>query len=137
MAKTSSFRDLIAWQKAMILVEECYALANAFPKSEQFALSAQLRRAAVSIPSNIAEGQRLSRRAFRSHLRIALASEAELQTHLELAGRLGLAREEALTATMAQSEEVARIMRGLLASIPKQPRAGHSRTTDGQLRGDW
>jgi hypothetical protein len=55
MAKTSSFRDLFAWQKAMSLVEECYALANAFPKSEQFALSAQLRRAAVSIPSNIAE----------------------------------------------------------------------------------
>ena len=120
MARTASFRDLIAWQKAMSLVEQCYALAGAFPKSEAFVLSAQLRRAAVSIPSNIAEGQRLSHRAFRSYLRIALASEAELQTHLELAARLRLAGPEILTATMKQCEEVARIMRGLLESIPKR-----------------
>ena len=73
MAKNSSFRDLIAWQKAMTLVEQCYSLVSEFPRSERFELGAQLRRTAVSIPSNIAEGQRLSRRAFRSHLRIALA----------------------------------------------------------------
>src|SRR6478672_1137541 len=111
MAKTASFRDLIAWQKAMALAEQCYSLANEFPQSHRFELGAQLRRAAVSIPSNIAEGQRLSRRAFRSHLRIALASEAELQTQLEWAGRLGLAAADVLAATMSQSEEVARIVR--------------------------
>src|SRR6478672_4694510 len=107
MAKTASFRDLIAWQKAMALAEQCYSLANEFPQSHRFELGAQLRRTAVSIPPNIAEGQRLSRRAFRSHLRIALASEAELQTQLELARRLRLAETNAVAAAMAQSEEVA------------------------------
>ena len=131
MAKNSSFRDLIAWQKAMTLVEQCYSLVSEFPRGERFELGAQLRRTAVSIPSNIAEGQRLSRRAFRSHLRIALASEAELQTQLELAGRLRLADTGAVAAAMAQSEEVACIMRGLLASVARSITSAHAHTSDG------
>lgn len=121
MAKTTSFRDLIAWQKAMGLVEQCYGLARTFPKDEQFVLSAQLRRAAVSVASNIAEGQRVSRAAFCAYLRIALASEAELETHLELAGRLGFVGEKAVSEALSQSEEVARLLRGLLASISGRP----------------
>ena len=117
MAKNASFRQLIAWQKGMNLVETCYSAVASFPRSEEFVLSAQMRRAAVSIPSNIAEGQRLSRTAFRNYLRTALASEAELETQLELAARLGFLRRPQADAAVEQAEEVARLVRGLMNSL--------------------
>jgi four helix bundle protein len=69
----------------MTLAETCSGVARGFPTSEQFVLSAQLRRAAISVASNIAEGQRLTTTAFRAHLRTALGSEAEIETQIELA----------------------------------------------------
>jgi len=84
-----NFRDLRVWQQAMDLVEAIYRFTGGFPKQEIFGLTAQIRRAAVSIPSNIAEGHtREHRGEFLQHLSIAQASLAELQTHLEIASRL-------------------------------------------------
>ena len=120
MAKTTSFRDLIAWQKAMLLVQQCYALSAGFPTREQFVLGSQLRRAAISVASNIAEGQPLSTRSFRAYLRTALASEAEVETQVELAGRLGFADSSAVNGVLQQSEEVARLLRGLIAALSER-----------------
>ena len=76
MKITGSFRDLEVWQESMTLVEEIYALSKRFPADERFGLTSQLRRAAVSIPSNIGEGARRKRRkAFLNHLDIALGSQ--------------------------------------------------------------
>ena len=85
MTNSSSFRDLKVWRDAMILVEEVYKLSARFPGTERFGLTSQIRRAAVSIPSNIGEGKRRKRqRAFLNHLDIALGSQGELTSHPEL-----------------------------------------------------
>ncbi|MGI5869233.1 MAG: four helix bundle protein, partial [Kiritimatiellia bacterium] len=84
-----SYRDLIVWQKAVDLCIEVYRLASKFPKTEQFVLSDQIRRAAISVPSNIAEGHaRHSRKDFARFLMIAQGSIAELETQLYLAVRM-------------------------------------------------
>src|SRR5689334_9051902 len=86
---SSSFRDLKVWRDAMSLVEDVYRLSRNFPADERFGLTSQLRRAAVSIPSNIAEGGRRKRRkAHLNHLDIALGSQAEVDVQLEIARRL-------------------------------------------------
>ena len=85
-----SFRDLHAWQTAMELVLLSYGLAKRFPATERFELSAQVRRSAVSVPSNIAEGQSYgSDGRYLHHIRIAQGSLGELETELEVAKRLG------------------------------------------------
>src|SRR5580698_8336474 len=85
-----SFRDLEVWQRSMELTVVTYRLTQKFPREEIFGISSQLRRAAVSIPSNIAEGQgRLNTREFRQYLGIARGSNCELQTQLEIARALG------------------------------------------------
>ena len=90
-----SFRNLEVWREAMTLVEEIYAESKAFPDDERFGLTAQLRRAAVSIPSNIGEGaRRKRRRAYLYHLDIALGSQGEVDVQLEIAVRLGYCRRE-------------------------------------------
>jgi four helix bundle protein len=77
--KKSSFRDLEVWQEAMLLVEDIYRLSARFPVDERFGLIAQLRRASVSIPSNIGEGwRRKKRRPYINHLEIAFGSQAEV-----------------------------------------------------------
>ena len=84
-----SFRDLRVWQMAMDLVEDVYRLTRPFPRHEVYGLAGQMQRAAVSIPSNIAEGHtREHRKEYPHHLSMAQASLAELQTHLEIAVRL-------------------------------------------------
>lgn len=84
-----SFRDLRVWQSAMDLVEQVYYLTQAFPRSETYGLSSQIQRAAVSVPSNIAEGHtREHLKEYLHHLSIAQASLAELETQLEIATRL-------------------------------------------------
>ncbi len=85
-----SYRDLIVWQKSMELVEMVYGLTNNFPKSEIYGLSSQMKRAAVSIPSNIAEGKlRGTRKDYRHFLIQAFGSGAELETQIDIARRLG------------------------------------------------
>jgi len=86
----STYRDLEAWQVGMALVERCYGATKTFPREEQFGLVSQIRRAAVSIPSNVAEGAcRRSDAVFGNHICIALGSQAELETCVEIARRLG------------------------------------------------
>jgi four helix bundle protein len=91
MSGHSSFRDLEAWQISMTLAEKAYSVSASLPASERFELGSQIRRAAISIPSNVAEGQRRSVPVFRHHLGISLGSLAELETQFELAQRLQLA----------------------------------------------
>ena len=113
-----SHRDLIAWQKAMDLVVTVYTVGKTFPKEELFALTNQMRRAAVSVPANIAEGQgRRSKGEFRQFLGNARGSLLELDTHLELALRLGYLNEEQYDGVQNQLQEVGRIVNGLLRSL--------------------
>jgi four helix bundle protein len=89
MATITSFRDLDVWQAAMELAVMMYRMTDPFPRREQFGLSAQIRRSAVSIPANIAEGHnRRQSGPYRNHVHIALGSQGELDTLIELALRL-------------------------------------------------
>ncbi len=89
----NSYKDLIVWQKAMDLVVAIYSLTEKFPSSEAYNLTSQIRRSAVSIPSNIAEGRRRSGvNEFRHFLFIAYASGAELETQIEIARRLSFGK---------------------------------------------
>ena len=118
MANIKSYRDLETWQSAMDLVERCYRMTNRFPKTEQFGLTIQIRRAAVSIPSNIAEGHnRPSKLAFLNHLGIALGSQAELETQLELSARLGLAQRVDVEPVLDLAGQVGRQLRGLRRAL--------------------
>lgn len=86
---THSYKGLIVWQKSMDLVTKVYRLTESFPREEMYGLTSQVRRAAISIPSNIAEGRlRSSRKEFRNFLFTAYASGAELETQIEIAKRL-------------------------------------------------
>ncbi|HLH20729.1 MAG TPA: four helix bundle protein [Bryobacteraceae bacterium] len=87
---SSSFRRLEVWQRGMELVEAVYRVSASFPKAELYGITSQIRRAALSVPSNIAEGHtRASTREYIQHLSVAQGSLAEVDTQLELAGRLG------------------------------------------------
>jgi len=110
------YKDLVVWQKAMKLVSEVYRATAAFPREELYGLTSQIRRAAVSVPSNIAEGQgRLTRGEFRQFLGQAKGSLLELETQLVIAVDLGyLKAPEPLLKRLA---EVARLLNGLLASL--------------------
>jgi four helix bundle protein len=113
--KQSSFRDLKVWRDAMTLVEEVYKLSARFPSEERFGLTSQIRRAAVSIPSNIGEGKR--QRAFLNHLDIALGSQGELEVQLEIAQRLGFVARKDIGPVMNRVAEVGRMLNGLIESL--------------------
>ena len=116
--RTRHYRDLLVWQKAMELVVAVYHASEALPKSESFGLQSQMRRAAVSIPCNIAEGHgRLNDGHFRQFLATSRGSLFELQTQLELANHLKFLRDEGVQSLMKQCEEVARLINGLLAAL--------------------
>ena len=118
MAKIESYKDLTAWQRAMTLATEGYRFTAAFPVEERYGLTAQIRRAAVSIPSNLAEGHnRRSRQAFANHVGIALGSQAELETQVNLAVSLGFASEERAGVVLEQAAEVGRLLHGLVRSL--------------------
>jgi four helix bundle protein len=117
MPKVNSFRDLIAWQKAMDLAGMIYQLTEDFPAREHFGLAYQMRKSAVSIPSNIAEGSRRKTPGYVHHLVIALGSHAELDTQCELATRrrfIAAADRERVEGLIA---EVGRITHGLARSL--------------------
>jgi four helix bundle protein len=110
-------KELIVWQKAMDLVVAVYKLTKAFPKAEIYGLASQIQRAAVSVPSNIAEGHGLKQtQAYGRHLAIASGSLAELETQLEIAGRLGYLRPESRS-VIDQASEVGRMLWGLRRSL--------------------
>jgi len=118
MARPKNYRDLIVWQKAMAMAKQTYALTQGLPKSEAYGLLSQIRRAAVSVPSNIAEGHgRFTDAQFRYFLGNARGSLSELQTQLELAGDLGYLDKRLVHEAMEQGVEVARLINGLVASM--------------------
>ena len=119
MPAVNSYRDLEVWQRAVGLVEACYALTASLPYREQFILGTQIRRAAVSIPANIAEGQQRPRRAYLNHLTIALGSLAELETHLEVARRLSLFKDSALADTNRLTQSVGQFLHALVRSLQR------------------
>ena len=118
MARIQSFKDLFVWQEAMHLTERCYHETEPFPRREHFGLASQLRKSAVSIASNIAEGQnRSSRAAYRNHIAIALGSQAELETQIELARRLSFINENGAGDLSDRAAHVGRLLRRLLNAL--------------------
>jgi four helix bundle protein len=110
MSEIRSYRDLQVWQRSMELCVHLYRLTESFPNTEHYGLTGQMRRAAVSIPSNIAEGHRRPTRDFARFLAIALGSAAELSTQIEIAQRIGYL---SLSDCAALQEEIAVLERQL------------------------
>jgi four helix bundle protein len=118
MNEERSFRRLDVWQEAMTLVEEIYRQSKQFPSDERFGLTAQLRRAAVSVPSNIGEGARRKRRkAHLNHLDIALGSQGEVEVQLEIALRLGYCTRKEYDGIQERVSRVGRMLNGLITSL--------------------
>ena len=114
-----SYRDLVAWQKAMDLVTAIYRCTATFPREEIYGLTSQLRRAAVSIPSNIAEGQgRHGAAEFRHFLRQACGSLMEVETQVLIAERLQFMKPNESKEILSASTELGKILNGLIRSFP-------------------
>ncbi len=115
-----NYSDLIAWQKAMNLVEAVYLASRELPKEELYGLTIQMRRAAVSIPSNIAEGQgRSSTKEFLHHLAIAYGSLRELATQLLIASRLKYLAETKVQHLLGMAGETGRLLNGLSSALSR------------------
>jgi four helix bundle protein len=126
-----SFRELLVWQRAMQLTVAVYRLTRDFPREEVLGLTSQMRRAAVSVPSNIAEGHgRLSGGEFRQFLGIARGSNFELQTQLEIARALEFGKPDLVTEAENLSHEVGKMIYALLESVNDQIRQDCSLTAD-------
>lgn len=120
------YRQLIAWQKAMELVRFVYELTDKFPREELFGLTSQIRRAVVSIPSNIAEGQgRNSTKEFINYLSIAYSSLMETETQNLVAEVRKYITAEESNAVMERSAEVGRVINGLSNSLVRKLRSDH------------
>jgi four helix bundle protein len=118
-----SFHDLVAWQQAMELVTEVYKMSQKFPKEEVFGLTSQIRRAAVSIPSNIAEGRgKSSTGEFQQFLYHARGSLAEVETQLLIALNLGYLEKPEIAHIMELINRVGKLLHGLLTAIKKNPK---------------
>jgi four helix bundle protein len=117
MTQIKSFRDLLVWQKAMDLAVRCYGVSRRMPKDEQAVLGYQIRKCAVSMPSNIAEGKaRQSTAIYMNHLWIAHGSGAELETQIELAARVKVVSEKEAAALISDTQEIGRMLKGLVGS---------------------
>ena len=115
------FEKLEVWQKAMRLAEMCYEKTASFPARETYGLVSQIRRAAVSVPSNIAEGHnRRTLQAYLNHLSMALGSQAEVETQVELACRLKLLPEQPARDILSMAEQVGRMLHALIASLERK-----------------
>ena len=113
-----NYQDLIAWQKSMDLVHATYEISRLFPKEEIYGLTSQIRRAVVSIPSNIAEGEgRKSDKEFHRFLGIAHGSLREVETQLLIAERLGFVSKNQITDVLELATEIGRIIQGLINSL--------------------
>lgn len=113
-----SFKDLIVWQKAMDLVEETYRLVSLLPQTELYGLSSQMRRSAVSIPSNIAEGQkRQSSKEFAQFLSIAQGSNSELQTQFFICNRLLFLTEEQTKTAVLLTVEIDKMLSKFIQNL--------------------
>ncbi|MGB5102458.1 MAG: four helix bundle protein [Steroidobacteraceae bacterium] len=117
----NSHKDLILWRKAMELATEAHRLTRLMPRHEMFGLVSQVRRAAVSIPSNIAEGSaRRSTREFLAFLHIARGSSAELETQLQVARNVGYLAEQDLEPALVRLDEVGRLLNAVIAGLRRR-----------------
>jgi four helix bundle protein len=118
ISKASHYRELLVWQRAIQMVVNVYKLTRQFPREEQFGLTSQLRRAAISVASNIAEGHgRGSTGEYRQFLGMARGSNFEVQTQLVIARELGFGDVAILTLTEEQSNEVGKMIYGILGRL--------------------
>lgn len=126
-----SYRDLVVWQKAIQLVTDTYLTAETFPKAEMFGLSSQLKRAVISVPSNIAEGQgRDSTKEFLHHLSIAYGSLMEVETQIQIAANLSYIPQGQADILIDKCGEVGRLLNGLLRSLKRSLTDNRQPTTD-------
>ena len=122
--KIRGFKDLLVWQRAVALAVKIYEVTKTFPREEQYGLTSQIRRAAVSIPSDIAEGHvRGTRAAFASHIDIALGSAAELETQLTITLKIGCMKPADHNEIIAELTEITRMLYGLLKKVQPNRRA--------------
>jgi four helix bundle protein len=115
-----SYRGLRVWNEGMALAEDCYRLTRTFPRDELYGMTSQIRRAAASIPANIAEAYgRENRGEYIQFLRVAQGSLKELETHLLLSQRVHLADEKSFKPVLDQCETVGKMLRALIRSLQK------------------
>jgi len=113
-----NYRDLVVWQKSMVLVTKVYSITRLLPKEELYGLVSQIRRSAVSIPSNIAEGYgRYSTNDYIRFLQIAIGSLYELQTQLEICLNLGYLSKDTFEKIYEQSREIERMLSSLIKKV--------------------
>jgi four helix bundle protein len=118
MSTVKSFRDLVVWRKSGALTLAVYELTRGFPREEMYGLTSQLRRAAVSVPSNIAEGfGRRSRSDYRSFLCVARGSVHEVQAQLLISKELGFGDAERIAAADGMADEVSRMLWALMEKM--------------------
>lgn len=128
MSEPFVYRDLEAWQLGMKLVEQCYRVTAEFPRSELYGLTSQLRRSAISIPSNLAEGHcRRSTKAYLNHVSIALGSHAELETCLEISVRLGFLPRDVQRPLAELNGSVGRLLSGLHKALKLKIQNGRAK----------
>jgi four helix bundle protein len=121
-----TYRELVVWQKAMDTVELVYRISEQFPKVEIYGLTSQMRRAAISVPSNIAEGQgRKSTKDFLKHLSIAYGSLLELETQIQIAERLSYLNQSDCKLVLEATGEVGRLLNGLMNSLSTKLTTDH------------
>ena len=126
-----SYQDLLVWKRAMELLKETYVLTEQYPKRETYGITAQMRGAALSIPSNIAEGQgRPTTRDFLRFLGIASGSLRELQTYCHASVLLGFARDVELERVRELADETGKLLGGLRDALQRKLSAHHERATD-------
>jgi four helix bundle protein len=115
-----SYRDLVVWQKSMDLVEHVYRASQTFPAAERFGLTAQLRRAAISIPANIAEGHgRTTRGEYANQLSVARGSLKEVETLCDIARRLGLIAQEVSETLFSLCDEISKMLTALKRALAR------------------
>ncbi|MBX4910445.1 MULTISPECIES: four helix bundle protein [Rhizobium] len=114
----NSYQDLPVWQRSMDLAVECYGLTKGFPKEEVYGLTSQVRRSAASIAANIAEGYgREATGAYVHHLKIAQGSLKELETHLILSARVGIATVSQTQSALSLIAEIGKMLRSLIRRL--------------------
>jgi len=123
MSPIRSYRDLLAWKKAVDFAVDVYSLTRTFPKSETYGMSSQLQRAAVSVASNIAEGHARSTATYLHHLGVSNGSLRETETDLIIANRVGFSKLETHLALLTQADEVGRLLHGLSRGVERSRRS--------------
>ena len=123
----TSYRDLEAWQLSMELAEAVYSVTKSFPREELFGLTGQVRRSVVGIPSNVAEGHQHKGRAYRHYVVIAIGCQAECETQLELARRLGYATPATLGRVLNLAGRVGQVLKGLSRSLERKEQGDRRR----------